>query len=86
MPRRAALLVALAAAPSAVFSAWSSAKSKPKDSWTRVRCRLAQAAGATGATSATAGAAASATSRAALLGIFLCGHRCWLVPHTPIAL
>ena len=46
-------------------------KSKPKDSWTRVRCRLAHDEGATGATRDEAGAAASATSKAALLAILL---------------
>ena len=45
-------------------------KSKPKDSWTRVRCRLAHDEGATGATRDEAGAVASATSKAALLAIF----------------
>ena len=53
-----------------LISTQTPTKSKPKDSWTRVRCRLAHDEGATGATRDEAGAAASATSKAALLAIF----------------
>ena len=54
-----------------LISTQTPTKSKPKDSWTRVRCRLAHDEGATGATRDEAGAAASATSKAALLAIFV---------------
>jgi len=53
-----------------LISTQTPTKSKPNDSWTRVRCRLAHDEGATGATRDEAGAAASATSKAALLAIF----------------
>ena len=66
-----------------LISTQTPTKSKPKDSWTRVRCRLAHDEGATGATRDEAGATASATSKAALLAILL--SWCWLPVHSSAA-
>ena len=66
-----------------LISTQTPTKSKPNDSWTRVRCRLAHDEGATGATRDEAGATASATSKAALLAILL--SWCWLPVHSSAA-